>query len=125
MEATARGDYWQGRFEPAEEVTMYGASAMRRRCCICGALPLIGSESAHARSHKAMTLDAFDALVAEANRVVTALKARWNRETSDAIGRAGSHGAWMRKQLPGDVLHDIEYQDGASPMAQIALRRPA
>ena len=57
--------------------------------------------------------------------VVTALKARWNRETSDAIGRAGSHGAWMRKQLPGDVLHDIEYQDGASPMAQIALRRPA
>lgn len=30
MEATARGDYWQGRFEPAEEVTMYGASAMRR-----------------------------------------------------------------------------------------------
>ena len=85
MEATARSDYWQGRFEPAEEVTMYGASAMRRRCCICGALPLIGSESAHARSHKAMTLDAFDALVAEANRERADKKAAVRQAAREAL----------------------------------------
>lgn len=68
MAIEAKQDYWQGRFEPAEEVSMYGVRAMRRRCCICGALPLTGSESAHARSHKAATLEAFDALVSEARR---------------------------------------------------------
>lgn len=54
--------------------------------------------------------------------VVTALKARYNRETSDAIDRAGGHSEWMRKHLPGDVLHDIEYFD-TSPMSQIAIRK--
>lgn len=54
--------------------------------------------------------------------VVTALKARWNRETSDAIASAGGHSAWVRRALPGRVMHDIEYQD-ESLMAQIAIRK--
>jgi hypothetical protein len=54
--------------------------------------------------------------------IVTALKARYNKDTSFAIERAGSHGAWLRKHLPGDVLHDIEYFD-TSPMAQLAVRK--
>lgn len=56
--------------------------------------------------------------------VVTALKARHNRETSNAIERAGGHSEWVRKHLPGTVLHDIEYFD-TSPMAQIAVRKAA
>ena len=54
--------------------------------------------------------------------IVTVLKARWDRDTSVAIERAGGHAAWLRKHLPGDVLHDIEYQDTV-PMAQIAVRK--
>lgn len=57
--------------------------------------------------------------------IVTALKARWNKDTSHAIERAGGHGAWVLRHLHGDVLHDIEYQDGPSPMHQIALRKGA
>lgn len=54
--------------------------------------------------------------------VVTALKARWNRDTSDSIAAAGGHSQWLRTALPGEVLHDFEYQDGPSPMAQFAIR---
>jgi hypothetical protein len=61
-------DYWEGRFEPATEAGAYGVRAMRRRCCICGAMPLVGCESAHARSHQALTLEAFDSLVSAARR---------------------------------------------------------
>lgn len=53
--------------------------------------------------------------------VVTALRARWNRETSDAIAKAGGHSPWFLRAVGGEVLHDIDYQDGASPMAQIAV----
>lgn len=53
--------------------------------------------------------------------IVTTLKARWNRETSDAIERAGGHSPWLANSLPGEVLHDIEYFD-TSPMAQFAVR---
>ena len=55
--------------------------------------------------------------------IVTALKARWNRATSDTITRAGGHSAWLRKHLAGHVLHDIEYFD-TSPMAQFAVCKP-
>ncbi len=54
--------------------------------------------------------------------IVTSLKARWNRETSDAIARCGGHSEWLQKHLPGQILHDIEYFD-TSPMAQFAVRR--
>ncbi len=54
--------------------------------------------------------------------VITVLKARYNRDTSAAIERAGGHSAWVRKHLGGEVLHDIEYFD-TSPMAQIAVRK--
>jgi hypothetical protein len=54
--------------------------------------------------------------------IVTVLKARYNKETSIAIERAGGHSEWLRKHLPGEVLHDIEYFD-TSPMAQIAVRK--
>jgi len=54
--------------------------------------------------------------------VVTALKARYNKETSIAVERAGGHSEWLRKHLPGEVLHDIEYFD-TSPMAQFAVRK--
>jgi hypothetical protein len=54
--------------------------------------------------------------------IVTVLKARWNKVTSEAILRAGGHSAWLAKHLPGEVLHDIEYTD-TSPMAQFAVRR--
>lgn len=52
--------------------------------------------------------------------IVTARKARWNRDTSNAIERSGGHSQWLRKYLEGDVLHDIEYFD-TSPMAQFAV----
>ncbi len=54
--------------------------------------------------------------------VVTAMKARWNTQTVTAIDSAGGHSEWLRKHLPGEVLHDIEYQDTV-PMAQFAVRR--
>jgi hypothetical protein len=54
--------------------------------------------------------------------IVTALKARWNEETSRTIARAGGHSTWLRKHLPGDVLHDIEYHD-SSPMVQFAVSK--
>jgi hypothetical protein len=56
--------------------------------------------------------------------IVTALKARYNKDTSIAVERAGGHSEWLRKHLPGDVLHDIEYFD-TSPMAQFAVRKSA
>lgn len=52
--------------------------------------------------------------------VLTVLKARYNKETGAAMDRAGGHSAFIRKHLPGEVLHDIEYFD-TSPMAQIAV----
>lgn len=55
--------------------------------------------------------------------IVTALKARWNKVTSEAILKSGGHSAWLGKHLPGEVLHDIEYFD-TSPMAQFAVRHP-
>lgn len=55
--------------------------------------------------------------------VVTALKARWTKETSLVIDRHGSCLAWLRAKLPGRVLHEIEYQDGASPMVQFAIAK--
>lgn len=53
--------------------------------------------------------------------IVTALKARWSKETGTAIIKAGGHSAWLAKHLPGEILHDIEYFD-TSPMAQFAVR---
>ncbi len=53
--------------------------------------------------------------------VVTSLRARWNKETGQAIERNGGLLAWQRARLPGQVLHEIEYQDGHSPMAQFAV----
>jgi hypothetical protein len=54
--------------------------------------------------------------------IVTVLKARWNRETSVALEKAGGHSELLRARLPGNVIHDIEYQD-TSPMAQFAIRK--
>jgi hypothetical protein len=54
--------------------------------------------------------------------IVTALKARWNKDTSVAILRAGGHSEWLRKNLEGEVLQDIEYFD-TSPMTQFAVRK--
>lgn len=54
--------------------------------------------------------------------IVTALKARYNRDTARAVERAGGHSEWLRVSLPGEVLHDIEYFD-TSPMAQFAVRK--
>lgn len=54
--------------------------------------------------------------------IVTALKARWIKETGLAIERAGGHEQWLRKALPGNVLHYIEYNDTV-PMAQFAVRK--
>jgi hypothetical protein len=55
--------------------------------------------------------------------IVTAMKARWNEATSAAIARAGSHSSWLRQNLFGEILHDIEYIDTV-PMAQFAVRHP-
>jgi len=50
---------------------------------------------------------------------LTVLKARWNRETSDSITRAGGHTAWVVKRLPFKLVRDpYEYQDSESPMVQ-------
>lgn len=55
--------------------------------------------------------------------VVTSLKARWSRETSDHIKRKGGVLPWLRESLPGQVAHEMEYQDGASPMVQFAVSK--
>jgi hypothetical protein len=55
--------------------------------------------------------------------IVTALKARWNDETTKAINKAGGHSRWLRQHLPGEILHEIEYYDTV-PMAQFAVRHP-
>lgn len=54
--------------------------------------------------------------------VVTSLKARWNRETSDTIARHGGPMDWMRRRLPGVELHALDYND-TSPMIQFAVRK--
>jgi hypothetical protein len=54
--------------------------------------------------------------------ILTALKARWDRHTSAAIDRAGSHAMWVQQHLPGEVEHSIEYQDSC-PMSQITIRK--
>lgn len=55
--------------------------------------------------------------------IITHLKARWNVDTSAAISRAGGANAWVKKHIAGRIEHDHEYQDGASPMAQIAITK--
>lgn len=57
--------------------------------------------------------------------VVTALKARWNKATGIAIDAAGGHAQWVSKHMPPSSInvHALEYQDGASPMAQLAFRK--
>lgn len=57
--------------------------------------------------------------------VVTTLGARWNRQTSDAIGRHGGFDSWFCSAFDAELAHAIHYQDGPSPMVQIALRKPA
>lgn len=55
--------------------------------------------------------------------VITALKARWNTPTVQAIDKAGSYAEWVLRSVPGVVEHYREYQDTASPMVQIAIRK--
>jgi hypothetical protein len=54
--------------------------------------------------------------------VVTALKARWDKNANDAIDAAGGYFQWLRRRLPGEVLHELDYYD-TSPMAQFAVRK--
>jgi len=54
--------------------------------------------------------------------IITSLKSRFDRVTTDAVARAGSHSNWLRKHLKGEVLHDIEYFD-TSAMAQFAVQK--
>jgi hypothetical protein len=54
--------------------------------------------------------------------IITALRARWDRDTTIAIEKAGGHSRWLRKHLDGEVLHDLEYQDSV-PMSQFAIRK--
>jgi hypothetical protein len=68
------------------------------------------------------TIAAFYERIVDQILIVTALKARWDRDTSAAVERAGGHSQWLRKHLEGTILHDIEYQDTV-PMAQFAVRK--
>jgi len=68
------------------------------------------------------TIAAFYKRIVKSILVVTALKARWDKDTGAAIAHAGSHSQWLREHLPGEVLHDLDYQD-VSPMIQFAIRR--
>ncbi len=54
--------------------------------------------------------------------IITALKARWNIPTADAIERAGNHSQWVQSYIKGHIIHDFEYQD-VSPMVQIAIAK--
>lgn len=54
--------------------------------------------------------------------VVTALRARWPKETTLAIELAGGYQPWLCKHLPGEVLHYIEYNDTVA-MAQFAVHK--
>lgn len=56
--------------------------------------------------------------------IVTFLKARWEPRVSKEIRLAGSVERWLSSKFSGKVLHCIEYQDGASPMIQIAIEKP-
>jgi hypothetical protein len=53
---------------------------------------------------------------------VTALKARWNKQTNNAIKRYANHSAWLHHALDGNVLHDFEYYD-TSPMTQFCVQK--
>ena len=55
--------------------------------------------------------------------IVTALRARFETATSRAIQKAGGYSEWMQANLPGEVLHYLEYFD-TSPMAQFAVKKP-
>ncbi len=57
--------------------------------------------------------------------VLTNLKARWNAHTSAQIANCGSYESWAEKTFlrEHELLHYIEYQDGPSPMAQLAMRK--
>lgn len=50
-------DYWEGRFEPAAEAEAYGVRAMRRRCCICGAMPLVGCAARRERMDRKAAIE--------------------------------------------------------------------
>ena len=68
------------------------------------------------------TIAAFYQRVVNSILIITALKARWDRDTSNAVERAGGHSQWLRDHLSGEILHDLEYQDTV-PMAQFAIRK--
>jgi hypothetical protein len=68
------------------------------------------------------TIAAFYERIVNRVLIVTVLKARWDRDTSNAIERAGGHSAWLRSHLPGEVLHDLDYLD-SSAMTQLAIRK--
>src|SRR5262249_42533071 len=53
--------------------------------------------------------------------IVTALNGRFDRGAMDAMMSAGGYSEWLRRNLEGDVLHDLEYFD-TSPMIQLAIR---
>jgi len=54
--------------------------------------------------------------------VITALKARFEKEATRAIKESGGYWEWLRTRFAGKVLHELEYFD-TSPMAQFAIRK--
>jgi hypothetical protein len=56
--------------------------------------------------------------------IVTVLRARWTQAAVEAIERAGGHSEWLHAHLPGEVLHNLEYNDTV-PMTQFAVRKIA
>ena len=55
--------------------------------------------------------------------ILTTLKGRWNHATGRAVKEAGSYSVWLFDNLPGQLVHNIEYYD-TSPMSQFAVRKP-
>ncbi len=54
--------------------------------------------------------------------IVTVLRARWAQPALNAIEKAGGHSEWLHAHLPGEVLHDLSYNDTV-PMTQFAVRK--
>lgn len=56
---------------------------------------------------------------------ITVLKARWPKDATRAMEKAGGHTAWLREALPGHLEHDLTYSDTGSPMAQVCVVKDA
>lgn len=75
-------------------------------------------------AHRLQLIERFYRERVRSTLIVTALKARWSKETERAARRHGGYCEWAVSPFANEIgLHAIEYQDGPSPMFQFACRK--